>query len=104
MKKIQVYGKEYLMRMTMGAMLRFKRETDRDVSEIGTDVSLMVTFLFCCVASACNADGVAFDLDIDKFADGLGMDMLNEFAETMQEDVDESKKKPETISPQTLTN
>ena len=88
------------MRMTMGAMLRFKRETDRDVSEIGTDVSLMVTFLFCCVASACNADGVAFDLDID----GLGMDMLNEFAETMQEDVDESKKKPETISPQTLTN
>ena len=64
------------MRMTMGAMLRFKRETDRDVSEIGTDVSLMVTFLFCCVASACNADGVAFDLDIDKFADGLGMDML----------------------------
>ena len=104
------------MRMTMGAMLRFKRETDRDVSEIGTDVSLMVTFLFCCVASACNADGVAFDLDIDKFAerdfsgdhdkfaDGLGMDMLNEFAETMQEDVDESKKKPETISPQTLTN
>lgn len=96
--------RKYPMRMTMGAMLRFKRETDRDVSEIGTDVSLMVTFLFCCVASACNADGVAFDLDIDKFADGLGMDMLNEFAETMQEDVDESKKKPETISPQTLTN
>lgn len=92
MKRITVYGKEYPMRMTMGAMLRFKRETDRDVSEIGTDVSLMVIFLFCCVASACNADGVAFDLDIDKFADGLGMDMLNEFAETMQEDVDESKK------------
>lgn len=93
MKQITVYGKEYPMRMTMGAMLRFKRETDRDVSEIGTDVSLMVIFLFCCVASACNADGVAFDLDIDKFADGLGMDMLNEFAESMQEDVDESKKK-----------
>ena len=52
MKQITVYGKEYPMRMTMGAMLRFKRETDRDVSEIGTDVSLMVIFLFCCVASA----------------------------------------------------
>ena len=104
MKRITVYGKEYPMRMTMGAMLRFKRETDRDVSEIGTDVGLMVIFLFCCVASACNADGVAFDLDVDKFADGLGMDMLNEFAETMREDVDESKKKPETTSPQTLTN
>ena len=92
------------MRMTMGAMRRFKQETGMEVSEMTTEASLMVVFLFCCVASACNADGVAFDLDIDKFADGLGMDMLNEFAESMQEDVDESKKKPETISPQTLTN
>lgn len=92
------------MRMTMGAMLRFKRETDRDVSEIGTDVGLMVIFLFCCVASACNADGVAFDLDVDKFADGLGMDVLNGFAETLQENADSSKKKKGVTSPQTSVN
>lgn len=92
------------MRMTMGAMLRFKRETDRDVSQIGTDISLMVVFLYCCVASACNAEGVAFDLDVDKFADGLGMDVLNEFAETLQEDAGDSKKKKGVTSPQTSAN
>lgn len=102
MKKIQVYGKEYPMRMTMGAMLRFKRETGKDVSDMGTEVSLMIIFLFCCVASACNADGVAFDLDIDKFADGLEMSVLNDFAETMQGDG--SKKKMEETPPPTSTN
>ena len=56
MKKIQVYGKEYPMRMTMGAMRRFKQETGMEVSEMTTEASLMVVFLFCCVASACNAD------------------------------------------------
>lgn len=102
MKKIQVYGKEYPVRMTMGAMRRFKRETGTDVSLMGTDVDLMIVFLFCCVASACNADGVAFDLDIDKFADGLEMSVLNDFAETMQGDG--SKKKMEETPPPISTN
>lgn len=102
MKKIQVYGKEYPVRMTMGAMRRFKRETGTDVSLMGTDVDLMIVFLFCCVASACNADDVAFELDIDKFADGLEMSVLNDFAETMQGDG--SKKKMEETPPPTSTN
>ena len=42
MKKIQVYGKEYPMRMTMGAMRRFKQETGMEVSEMTTEASLMV--------------------------------------------------------------
>lgn len=95
MDKIKVYGKEYPMRMTMGAMLRFKRETGTDVSQMGTDISLMATFLFCCVASACNADDVPFGLDIDKFADGLDMGVLNSFSETLS--AGGSKKKPEEI-------
>lgn len=81
------------MRITMGAMLRFKRQTGKDVSDMGTDVSLMIIFLFCSVASACNADGIDFTLDIDRFADGLEMNLLNDFAETMQGDG--SKKKTE---------
>lgn len=93
MKKIQVYGKEYPIRMTMGAMRRFKQETGMEVSEMTTEVSLLVVFLFCCVASACNADNVAFDLDLDKFADGLEMDKLADFVETMQQDAGNSKKK-----------
>lgn len=90
------------MRMTMGAMRRFKQETGMEVSEMTSEVSLMVVFLYCCVASACNADDVAFDLDIDKFADGLEMDKLTDFVETMQQDAEGTKKKKE--APQALTS
>lgn len=81
------------MRMTMGAMRRFKQETGMEVSEMTTEASLLVVFLFCCVASACNADNVAFDLDLDKFADGLEPEKLADFVETMQRDAGNSKKK-----------
>lgn len=102
MKKITVYNKEYPMRMTMGAMRRFKQETGMEVSEMTTEVSLMVVFLYCCVASACNADNIPFELDIDKFADGLEMDKLTDFVETMQQDTGDSKKKK--VAPRTSTN
>ena len=64
-----------------------------EVSEMTTEVSLMVVFLYCCVISACNADNVPFDLDLDRFADGLEMDKLSDFVETMQQDAVDSKKK-----------
>lgn len=102
MKKITVYNKEYPMRMTMGAMRRFKQETGMEVSEMTTEVSLMVVFLYCCVASTCNADNIPFELDIDKFADGLEMDKLTDFVETMQQDAGDSKKKK--VAPRTSTN
>lgn len=104
MKKIKVYGKEYPMRITMGALLRFKRQTGNDLSRMGNDLSQMGILMYCCVASACNADGVPFDLDLDKFADGLQMDALNAFAETLKagDGDDDSKKKTEL--PQTSTN
>lgn len=99
MKKITVYNKEYPMRMTMGAMRRFKQETGIEVSEMTSEVSLMVVFLYCCVVSACNADDVPFDLDIDKFADGLEMDKLSDFVETMQKDAGEDSKKKKAVPP-----
>lgn len=91
------------MRMTMGAMRRFKQETGMEVSEMTTEASLMVVFLFCCVASACNADNVPFDLDLDKFADGLEMDKLTDFVETMQQDAGDSKKEDGSASIEELT-
>ena len=68
--KIKIQGKEYPCRQTMGALLRYKRETGEDVSRLeGSDVSGMVVFLWCCVASACKADGVEFNLSLEEFAD-----------------------------------
>lgn len=93
MNKIKIYGKEYPVRITMGAMRRYKRETGQDVSLMGNDVDLLVIFMFCCVASACNADDVPFELDMDKFADGLDMNDLSGFAESMAPKEEGSKKK-----------
>ena len=78
MKRIQINGKEYPVRMTMGALLRFKRETGKDVSEVKpTDVADMVILMWCCVASACKADGVDFSLSLEEFADSLDPENLN---------------------------
>lgn len=74
------------MRITMGAMRRFKRETGKDISQTGSDIDLLGTFMWCCVASACNADGVPFDMDADKFADGLDLEAFTQFQESMAGD------------------
>lgn len=43
MKKIQIKGKEYPCRVTMGAMLRFKRESGKDIREIDqSDIGVML--------------------------------------------------------------
>lgn len=57
-------------RVTMGAMLRFKRETGRDFSEVGEkDIEALVVFMWCCTVSACKADGVDFGLSLEDYAD-----------------------------------
>lgn len=85
MRTINVGGRELPCRVTMGAMLRFKRETGRDVSGMSSDdVSDLVTFMWCCVVSACRADGVEMDLTLDEFADRLDPSGISEFYEDSQ--------------------
>lgn len=91
---IKVYGKEYPCRVLMGAMLRFKRMTGYDVSKMSmTDLSDLITFLWCCVVGSCNADNVPFDMDLEKFADGIDLESLTGFYEEQPgEDEGEQKK------------
>lgn len=80
MKEIEINGRTYPCRVTMGAMLRFKRMTGGDIAQVeSTDMVGLITFLYCCVASACNADGVEFGLDLDTFADSLTAEDVNRF-------------------------
>lgn len=76
MKKVEITinGKAYPCRQTMGAMLRFKTETGKEVSAISNDVTDMCTYLFCCIASACKHDGVEFGLSLMDFADSVTLD------------------------------
>ena len=73
-------------RITMGAMIRFKKETGRDVSELKQgDLSDMIMFVFCCTKSACNADKEKFDMTFDDFADSLDPESINDFYADMQD-------------------
>ena len=93
MHKVKINGKEYPARVTMGALLRFKRETGKDVSEVkSSDVADAVILLWCSVVSACKADGVTFDLSLDEFADALDPDTLQILNDEMEGGTADQKK------------
>ena len=75
--EIMIDGKAYPCRQTMGAMLRFKKETGKEVTEISDSLSDMFAYLYCCTASACKKDGVKFNMTLMDFADSLTPEDLN---------------------------
>lgn len=90
MLEIRIGKKTFPCRVTMGAMRRFKDITGKEATSLTqADLSDLVTFIYCCVASACNADKVEFSLSVEDFADNLDMDTLNRFFESQSD----SKKK-----------
>ncbi len=81
-------------RVTMGTMVRYKRQTGRDISSLDTsDIEGMVLFLWCCVVSACRADGVEFTMDFEEFGDRLEPADLTGFYEGMHNAVPTEEKK-----------
>lgn len=88
MAKVEVLinGIAFPCRPTMGAMLRFKRETGREVTAIdGSSMEDLVTYLYCCVASACSADKVDFSMNLIDFADALSPEDLQAWTNKLQE-------------------
>lgn len=80
---IEINGKKYPARLTMGAMRRYRTLTGREVSAIGSDLSLVGTLMYCCAASACHADGVELPYDEETFCDHLDMEQVSAFAATI---------------------
>lgn len=72
MKTVQINGTEYPFRVTMGAMLRFKRVHGMDLGELApTDVEGLLKFIWCCICSASSVDGREFALSFEEFADRI---------------------------------
>lgn len=72
MKRIEitVNGTAYPCSPTMGAMLRFRQETGREITEIDPgSFSDLCTYLWCCVVSAAKREGKPFDMSLMDFAD-----------------------------------
>lgn len=75
MKRIIIKGKEYPCYMTMGAILRFRKETGYDVKD-AKDIADQVILLWCVVKAACAAEKVPFDMSLEDFADSLNPESL----------------------------
>ena len=95
MNTLTLDGKTYPCRVTMGAFVRFKRETGRDASQLdATDTADNLLFLHCCLLSACNADKVECNIDFLTFADLLApSDMQNFYADMASTATDSEKKR-----------
>lgn len=81
--KITIAGKNYPTRVSMGAMLRFTRETGKELSEALTFTD-QITYLWCCVVSACSADGIEFGMDLLTFADHLDAEDVQAWSEAIE--------------------
>lgn len=96
--EITINGKAYPCRQTMGAMLRFKQETGKEVTDIEAgNLTDLCTFLWCCIVSACKTDGVEFGLSLMEFADSIGPDEMQKWSDSAAEEAqgngnDEEKK------------
>ena len=88
--EIKIDGKAYPCRQTMGAMLRFKQESGKEVTQISDSVSDMCIYLYCCVVSACKKDDVPFDMSLMEFADSLAPDDLNQWTEVVNGTAEQS--------------
>lgn len=86
MKTIEIKGKQYPCRVTMGALLRFKNETGKDVAQMeSNDMAELIILLWCCVSSASKADGVEFGMTLMDFADCLDPDTVTGFYTSMED-------------------
>lgn len=103
MKRIEITinGTAYPCSPTMGAMLRFKKETGREITEIdASSFSDLCTFLWCCVVSAAKREGKPFDLSLMDFADNINPEDMREWNEAItaeagavDDDTEEKKRK-----------
>lgn len=67
---IKVGDKEFPCRLTMGAMLQFKRTVGKDVSQMDwKDMEELLMHMWCCVSSASRADNTEFPIDFPMFCD-----------------------------------
>lgn len=84
--EIKINGEAYPCRPTMGAMLRFKEQTGKEITEMdATSFTELCTYLWCCIKSACAREQKQFDLSLIEFADSIDPDDMNAWAAAVQD-------------------
>ena len=89
MKRIEitVNGTAYPCSPTMGAMLRFRQETGKEITEIdGSSFTDLCTYLWCCVVSASKREGKEFNMSLLDFADSLSPEEMAQWNAAISSD------------------
>lgn len=82
MMTVTINDEEYPIRLTMGAILRFKQETGKELAEAEGTVD-NATIIWCCIKSACKREGKKFDLSLMDFADNVDAEDIQGLVETL---------------------
>jgi hypothetical protein len=94
---IKLGDKAYPCLQTMGAALRFRKMTGKEVAQLDpSSMEELCTWLYCCVVSACKRDAIEFSLTLEEFADNLLPEDFTRWANEIQAESVEataSKKK-----------
>lgn len=70
----------------MGAMLRFSRETGKEITEIKPgSFSDLCTYLWCCVVSASKREGKEFGMSLMEFADSISPDDMEAWSRAVSD-------------------
>lgn len=70
---IKINGENYPCRLTMGALLAYKRKTGQDVGNLNADdIESILLLLGCCLESTCRAEG-------KQLPEGFNADVLADF-------------------------
>lgn len=73
-------GKEYPCYPTMGAMLRYKRLTNKEYNQGDGTISDALTRLYCLACSASEAEGAEKPADLQSFCNGISPEVFNQWA------------------------
>lgn len=103
--EVTINGEAYPCSPTMGAMLRFKQQTGKEISEIDTgSFTDLCTYLWCCVASASKREGKDFNMSLMEFADSITRDDMVQWSQSVPTTESVPDESGEKKSPQGSVN
>jgi len=84
-QEIRIGEESFPFRMTMGALVRFKRLTGKEISELNDgDIEDICALVYCCIQSSCAADKIPFEKTFLDFCDGISDKEAGTFAESIR--------------------
>lgn len=89
---VLINGVEYPCRQTMGAFVRFRQMFEKETHEADmTNSAEICGFVYCVIASACNADKVEFPYDYMGFVDAISREDFDKIVADMFSKQEEKK-------------